>query len=94
MAKPEDRSQQSLVKVFSTQDEMEARMMQEVLANAGIESLINSEVPSSLFPMNLGNIARQDIMVLESAAAEAARILSELPERGQPEVDNGEPSIE
>ena len=79
MDSSEDRSQQKLVKVFSTQDGMEARMVQEVLTNAGIESMINSEVPSSLFPMYLGKLARQDIMVLESAAAEATRILSELP---------------
>ena len=87
-----DRSQQKLVKVFSTQDEMAARMVQEVLANAGIESMINSEVPSSLFPMNLGNLARQDILVLESAAAEATRILSELPQGNQ--TDPGEEPAE
>ena len=83
MARSQDPSQQKLVRVFSTQDEMEARMVQEVLANAGIESMINSEVPPSLFPMNFGNLARQDILVLESAAAEAARILSELPVPGE-----------
>jgi Putative prokaryotic signal transducing protein len=78
-----DRSHQKLVPVYSTTNEMEARMVQEVLANAGIESMINSEVPSSLFPMNMGNMARQDILVLESAAAEANRILSELPPPSQ-----------
>jgi putative signal transducing protein len=80
MPKPGDQSQQKLLTVFSTNDEMEARMVQEVLANAGIESVINSEVPPGLFPMNLGDLARKDILVSESAAAEAARILSELPE--------------
>ena len=88
MGSSEDRSQEKLVKVFSTQDEMEARMVQEVLANAGIECIINSEAPPSLFPMNLGNLGREDILVLESAAAEAARILAELPERIEPD-DSG-----
>ena len=80
MSAPQNHSQQKLVTVFSTQDEMEARMVQEVLANAGIESMINAEVPPSLFPMNLGELAKKDILVTESAAAEAARILSELPD--------------
>ena len=80
MAAPNNPSQQKLVVVYSTNDEMEARMVQEVLANAGIESMINAEVPPSLFPMNLGELARKDILVAESAAAEAARIISELPE--------------
>jgi len=89
MARSQDPSQQKLVTVFSTQDEMEARMVQEVLANAGIESMINSEVPPSLFPMNLGELAKKDILVTESAAAEATRILSELPERDQPDSAGG-----
>jgi len=84
---PKDRAQQKLVLVFTTQDEMQARMVQEVLANAGIESMINSEVPASLFPMSLGKLARQDILVLESAAADAARILSELPAPDSSDAD-------
>ena len=94
MAKAEDHSQEKLVRVFSTQDEMEARMVQEVLANAGIESMINSEVPSSLFPMTLGNLARQDIFVLESAVAEATRILSELPQANETDPDPGDAPAE
>ena len=77
---PNDPSREKLVVVYSTNDEMEARMVQEVLANAGIASMINSEVPPSLFPMNLGELARKDILVAESAAPDAARIISELPE--------------
>ena len=91
MGTSQDRSQQKLVKVFSTQDEMQARMVLEVLENAGIEGLINSEVPSNLFPLNLGKLARRDILVLESAAEEAARILSELP---QPQDPADEPAEE
>ena len=76
----QDHSREKLVKVYSTANEMEARMVQELLAEAGIESMINSEVPPSLFPMNLGTLATKDIFVADSAAAEARRILSELPE--------------
>ena len=62
-------------------------MVQEVLASAGIESMINAEVPPSLFPMNLGNLARKDILVTESAAAEAARLLAELPPVSDDELE-------
>jgi putative signal transducing protein len=81
MSTSQDHSREKLVKVYSTANEMEARMVQEVLAAANIESMINSEVPPSLFPMNLGTLATKDIFVAESVAAEAQRILSELPER-------------
>jgi hypothetical protein len=74
-----DRSQQKLVSVYSAANEMEARMMQEVLANAGIESAINAEFAPGIYPASLGQWARQEILVIESAAEEARRILSELP---------------
>ncbi len=77
MAKATDLSRQKLVRVFSTHKELEARMVQELLRNAGIESLINAEVPPSLFPMNLGDLAKQDLLVLESDAPEAQRIIAE-----------------
>ena len=83
MAKPTDLSRQKLVRVFSTQNELEARMVQELLRNAGIESLINAEVTPSLFPMNLGDLAKQDLLVLESDAPEAKRIIAEDYEAGE-----------
>ena len=82
MAKATDLSRQKMVRVFSTHDELEARMVQELLRNLGIESLINAEVPPSLFPMNLGDLAKQDIFVLESEANEASRIIAEQYEAG------------
>lgn len=90
VARARDRSHQKLVTVFSATNEFEARMVQEVLANAGIKSMINAEVPSSLFPTSMGNLARQDILVLESVAAEANRILSELPRPNQADVETEE----
>ena len=77
MAKSADLSRQKLSQVFSTQDEMEARMIQELLHNAGIECVINAEVPPGLFPMKLGELAQQDVFVLESEAQEAQRIIAE-----------------
>ena len=80
MATAKDRSQQKLVKVYSAENEMEARMMQELLASAGIESVINAELAGGLFPLNIGGLAKQDILVCESDAEESSRIISELPE--------------
>ena len=86
---PMNRSQQKLVKVYTAYSEVEARMVQEVLSDAGIESVINADLaPGILSSMS---VARQDILVLESAAPEAERILSELPE---PETDHGGESAE
>ena len=79
MGVPRDRSQQKLVPIYSAANEMEARMIQELLANAGITSTINSEFAPGIYPATMGQWARHDILVIESAAAEAARILSELP---------------
>ena len=88
---PTDRSQQKLVKVYSAANEMEARMVQEVLSDAGIASVINAEFAPGIYPAMMGDWARQDILVIESAAPEAARILAELPE---PEPDLGGETIE
>ena len=77
MAKSTDLSRQKLSHVYSTHDEMEARLIQELLHNAGIESVINAEVPPGLFPMNMGDLAKQDVFVLESDAKEAQRIIAE-----------------
>ena len=73
------KAHEDLVSVYTAADEMEARMVQEVLARAGIESAINAEVTPGLFPAKVGDIAQQDILVLESAADEARRIIAELP---------------
>jgi Putative prokaryotic signal transducing protein len=82
---PTDRWKQKLVKVYSAANEMEARMLQEVLAHAGIKSTINAEFAPGIYPSMMGDWARQDILVIESAAAEAERILSELPGFEAPE---------
>jgi len=86
MSPPQNPSQQKLVNVYSAANEMEARMVQEVLAAAGIESAINAELAPGIYPSTLGPWARQDILVIESAAAEASRILSELPAPDQPDL--------
>ncbi len=82
MANTPDRSREKLTPVYSTQDEMEARMVQELLRTAGIESVTNALVDHSLFPLNVGRLAKRDILVLESDAAEARRIIAEQGEAG------------
>ncbi|MBI3894903.1 MAG: DUF2007 domain-containing protein [Acidobacteria bacterium] len=77
MSKPTDLSRQKLTRVFSTDDELEARMIQELLRNAGIESIINAGFPPGIFPMKMGELAQQDIFVLESEASQAQQIISE-----------------
>ena len=83
MAKGQAR--QELVKVYTASDEMEARMVQELLENAGIESLLNARVAPGLFPSTWGDLARQDILVFAARAEEARSILAELHEAGEGE---------
>ena len=82
MSKESDPAKQKLVRVFSTHDEMEARVVQDLLRSAGIESMITGEMLPSLYPTNMGDLAQRDILVLESEADEANRIIAEQPEAG------------
>lgn len=80
MSAPNEFAKQKLVAVYTASDEAEARMVQEVLENAGIRTTINSEIAPGIYPFSSGPLAKQDILVLEADRAEAERILSELPE--------------
>ena len=82
MSEATDLARQKLVRVYSTHDELEARMVQDLLQNAGIESLITGEMLPSLYPSNVGDLAKRDILVLESEAEEANRIIAEQHEAG------------
>ena len=82
MFKATDLSRQKLVRVYSSHDELEARMVQDLLRNAGIESLITGEMLPSLYPSNMGDLAKREILVLESEAEEANRIIAEQPGAG------------
>ena len=82
MADSSDLSHQKLTLVFSTNDELEAGMVQELLRNAGIESVINSPLVPSLFPLNVTSLATKEIFVLESEAEAAMRLIAEQHEGG------------
>jgi hypothetical protein len=77
-----DRSREKLTLVFSTNDELEAGMVQELLRNAGIESVINSPLVPSLFPLNVTSLATKELFVLESEADAAKRLIAEQHEGG------------
>ena len=82
MPKSADRSREKLTLVFSTNDELEAGMVQELLRNAGIESAINSPLAPGLFPLNVTSLATKEIFVLESEADAAKRLIAEQHEGG------------
>ena len=84
MASNADLSRENIVEVFNTHDEMEARMVQEILRNSGIESTINSEMVPSVFPLNTGSAGKYSIMVLETNAQQAQQIIAEQYECGSP----------
>ncbi|MCH7978757.1 MAG: DUF2007 domain-containing protein [Acidobacteria bacterium] len=70
-------SRQKVTAIFSTQDEMEARVVQSLLQAAGIESMMNSDLPPNLFPLQMGRIAKLEILVLESQAEQAVQLISQ-----------------
>lgn len=72
-----DRSREKLVAVYSTHNDLQARMVQDLLRDGGIESLITGEMLPTLYPSNVGDLAKREIMVLESEAQEAGRIIAE-----------------
>jgi hypothetical protein len=78
-----DPARQELVKVYTAADEMEARMVQELLENAGIESMLNARVAPGLFPSTWGDLARQDILVFAAQAEEARKVLAEQYQEGE-----------
>ena len=82
MAEFGDRSREKLTLVFSTNDELEAGMVQELLRNAGIESVLNSPLVPSLFPLNVTSLAVKELFVLESEAEAAKRLIAEQHEGG------------
>ena len=75
-------SDQNVVKVFTTPDELEARMVQALLRNAGIESMITGEAQPSLNPLNMGEMGQRNIFVIESEVEEATRIITEQHQSG------------
>jgi len=78
-------SRQKLTAIFSTQDEMEARVVQGLLQAAGIESMMNSDLPPHLFPLQMGRIAILELLVLESQAEQAVQLISQQESDGRTE---------
>ncbi len=78
-------SRQKLTAIFSTPDEMEARVVQGLLQAAGIESMMNSELPPHLFPLQMGRIAKLELLVLESQAKQATQLISQQESDGRTE---------
>ncbi len=77
MTNPTDPAQQKLVSVFSSPHELEARLIQDLLRSAGIESMITGEMLPNIYPLSFGDMAKRDVLVLESEAEEARRIIAE-----------------
>lgn len=86
-----EQPKQNSVLVFSTQHEMEARMVQELLFEAGIESVIVSEMAPGLVPLNLGELATQQIYVLEPESERARQVIAEQHESGVELAEGSDP---
>ena len=69
--------------VFSSNDAMEAQLVQGLLQAAGIESVLYSRAVPGIFPL-LGKI---DVLVSETKAGEALRIIAEIEENPPQDED-------
>lgn len=63
--------------VYTTQVDAEARLVQELLRNNGIGSVIQSEISPLVYPITTGDLGRKDILVMEPDADRATEILDE-----------------
>ena len=80
---PSDLSGGKLSCVFSSNDAMEAQLVQGLLQAAGMESVLYSRAVPGIFPL-LGKI---DVLVSETKAGEALRIIAEIEENPPQEED-------
>lgn len=80
---PGDLSGGKLSCVFSSNDAMEAQLVQGLLQAAGLESVLYSRAVPGIFPL-LGKI---DVLVSETKAGEALRVIAEIEENPPQEED-------
>ncbi len=64
-----------LTVVFTSASDIEARVVRGLLESHGIESLVSSGAPQSLFPVGVGGIAEVKISVRPEEADEARRVI-------------------
>jgi ribonuclease-3 len=66
----------ALVVIFRTHSDVEASIVRGLLETHGIDALVSSDVPHSVFPLSIDGLGEVRISVHESEADEAQRIIS------------------
>ena len=87
-AKLSEPDQSKLLPVFSARNEIEGRLVQDMLEAGGIQSILRRQVSSILFPGTC------EILVLESNAEGAGRIIAEYQQRENGPTDETEATDE
>ncbi len=70
-------NQQRTVDLIRVYNDVEANLIRSLLAESGIDCLLVSHVPHSLYPFTINGLAEVRIKVLEDRLAEAQEILRE-----------------
>jgi len=70
-------NQQPLVELVKVYNDVEASLIQSLLAESGIDCLLVSHVPHSIYPFTINGLGEVRIKVLEDRLAEAREILRE-----------------
>ena len=68
---------QDTVTVHIAENPLQAELLREILESNGIMSTLVGEVPSSVFPFTVDGLARVRVIVLQSAADEATKIIND-----------------
>lgn len=84
-----------LVDVFDTNDDSEVLVVKALLESGGMEVMIATpEAPAGVFPFSNVSLGRQRLLVLESQAEDARRVIEEYRRSGPQDAELAERSTE
>ena len=70
-------NQRPLVDLIRVYNDVEASLIQSLLAESGIDCLLVSHVPHSIYPFTINGLGEVKIKVLEDRLSEARQVLRE-----------------
>ena len=72
-----EKNEGNLVRIYVFDNDIDAHMAHDVLANNGVESSLSNQLMSSLLPLDWSSVSRVGLWVFECDASRAAHILRE-----------------
>lgn len=72
-----EKNKGDLVKVYIFENDIDAHMAHDVLANNGVESSLSNQLMSTLLPLDWSSVSGVGLWVCECDASRAAHVLRE-----------------